>query len=279
MIAFAEAGGTLVDTASAYGDGQAEQMLGRLIGDVVSRDEVVISTKSGITRRGGQRVVDTSRGHLLRSLDATLTRLGTDHIDLWQVHMWSPETPLEETLMALDHAVSSGKATYVGVSNFTGWQTAQAATWLRATDRSRLVSTQVQYSLLSREVEYDIAPAAEANGMGLLAWSPLAGGVLTGKYRTGTPSDSRGADRDMGGRVDSYLDARGRGVVEAVMKAAEGLGWQPHQVALSWVRDRPNVAAPILGARTAKQLRSALLVEGLQLPPELASALDDVSAE
>jgi aryl-alcohol dehydrogenase-like predicted oxidoreductase len=279
LIAFAEAGGTLVDSASAYNDGQSEAMLGRLIGDVVARDEIVVATKAGITRRGGQRVVDTSRGHLLRALETSLTRLGTDHVDLWQVHMWSDDVPLEETLAALDHAVTSGKATYVGISNYAGWQTAQAATWLRATGRTTLVSTQVQYSLLSREAEYDILPAADANGLGLLAWSPLAGGVLTGKYRTGTPSDSRGADRDMAARVDAHLDARGRGIVEAVCKAADGLGWQPLQVALAWLRDRPGVAAPILGARTTTQLQAALAVESLALPRELAAALDDVSAE
>jgi len=279
LIAFAEAGGTLVDSASAYNEGQSEAMLGRLIGDVVARDEIVVATKAGITRRGGQRVVDTSRGHLLRALETSLTRLGTDHVDLWQVHMWSDDVPLEETLAALDHAVTSGKATYVGISNYAGWQTAQAATWLRATGRTTLVSTQVQYSLLSREAEYDILPAADANGLGLLAWSPLAGGVLTGKYRTGTPSDSRGADRDMAARVDAHLDARGRGIVEAVCKAADGLGWQPLQVALAWLRDRPGVAAPILGARTTTQLQAALAVESLALPRELAAALDDVSAE
>ncbi|WP_300679405.1 aldo/keto reductase [Nocardioides sp.] len=279
MIAFSESGGTLVDSASAYNDGQSETMLGRLIGDVVARDEIVISTKAGISRRGGHRSVDTSRGHLLRSLEDSLTRLGTDHVDLWQVHMWSDDAPLEETLAALDHAVSSGKATYIGISNYAGWQTAQAATWLRASGRTPLVSTQVQYSLLAREAEYDILPAADANGLGLLAWSPLAGGVLTGKYRTGTPSDSRGAERDMASRVDAHLDGRGRSIVEAVCKAADGLGWQPLQVALAWLRDRPGVTAPILGARTAAQLHTALAVESLALPRELAAALDDVSAE
>jgi aryl-alcohol dehydrogenase-like predicted oxidoreductase len=280
LIAFAEAGGTLVDTAAGYVDGRAESMVGALIGDVVARDEVVLATKAGISRRGGHRSVDTSRGHLLSTLDASLRRLGTDHVDLWQVHVWSDETPIEETLTALDLAITSGRASYVGVSNYTGWQTAQAATWQRAVPgRVTLASTQVQYSLLAREVEYDVLPAAQANGLGILAWSPLAGGALTGKYRTGTPSDSRGADRDFSGRLESYLDDRGRGIVEAVLKAADGLDWAPLQVALAWLRDRPGVTAPIVGARTAEQLRVALAVEDLTLPPELAAALDDVSAE
>jgi aryl-alcohol dehydrogenase-like predicted oxidoreductase len=280
LIAFAEAGGTFVDTAAGYADGGSEQLLGGLIGDVMSRDEIVLATKAGISRRGGSRQVDTSRRGLLEGLDSSLRRLGTDHVDLWQVHVWSDETPLEETLAALDHAVSTGRATYVGISNYTGWQTAQAATWQRAVPgRATLVSTQVQYSLLAREVEYDVVPAAQALGLGVLAWSPLAGGVLTGKYRTGTPSDSRGARSDFAGRIESYLDDRGRGIVEAVARAADGLGWTPQQVALAWVRDRPGVTAPIVGARTAAQLRDALGVVDLTLPAEIGGALDDVSAD
>ena len=280
LIAFAEAGGTLVDTAAGYGDGASEQLLGSLIGDVMARDELVLATKAGISRRGGARQVDTSRRGLLDSLDGSLRRLGTDHVDLWQVHVWSDETPLEETLATLDHAVASGRARYVGISNYAGWQTAQAATWQRAVaGRATLVSTQVQYSLLAREVEYDVLPAADALGLGVLAWSPLAGGVLTGKYRTGTPSDSRGARSEFAGRVDAYLDERGRGIVEAVARAADGLGWTAQQVALAWVRDRPGMTAPIIGARTAAQLQSGLGVVERTLPIEIVAALDDVSAD
>lgn len=278
LIAFAEAGGTLIDTAAGYADGASERLVGSLIGDVVARDEIVLSTKAGISRRTGRREINTSRGHLLRALDASLARMGTDDVDLWQVHIWSDETPLEETLTALDLAVTSGRAAYVGVSNYAGWQTAQAATWQRAVPgRAVLASTQMQYSLLDRDVEHEVLPAAEALGLGLLAWSPLAGGVLTGKYRTGTPSDSRGADRDFSGRIDSYLDDHGRAVVEAVARAAEGLGWTSLEVALAWVRDRPGVTAPIVGARTAAQLRGSLSVEDKTLPAEIADALDDVS--
>ena len=280
LVAFAEAGGTLVDTAAGYADGASERLVGSLLGDVMARDEVVLATKAGISRRSGARQIDTSRRALLDGLDGSLRRLGTDHVDLWQVHVWSDETPVEETLAALDHAVTSGRTRYVGISNYAGWQTAQAATWQRAVPgRATLVSTQVQYSLLAREVEYDVVPAAQALGLGILPWSPLAGGVLTGKYRTGTPSDSRGARSDFGARVESYLDERGRGIVEAVCRAAEGLGWTPLQVALAWVRDRPGVSAPIVGARTAAQLHAALGVAELSLPPEIAVALDDVSAD
>ena len=280
LIAFAEAGGTLLDTAAGYGDGASEELIGTLIGDVVDRDEIVLATKAGISRRTGERVTNTSRGHLLTSLDASLKRLGVDHVDLWQVHVWTDETPVEETLSALDLAVSSGRASYVGVSNYTGWQTAQAATWQRAVPgRTPLASTQVEYSLLNRSVEHEVVPAALALGLGVLPWSPLGRGVLTGKYRTGTPSDSRGATEHFARFVGAYLDDRGRGIVEAVARAADGLGWSALEVALVWVRDRPAVTAPIVGARTAAQLKGALGIEELTLPAEIVDALDDVSAD
>jgi aryl-alcohol dehydrogenase-like predicted oxidoreductase len=279
LIAFAEAGGTLVDTAAGYTDGDSERLVGSLIGDVVSRDEIVLATKAGISRRSGERVTDTSRGYLLPTLDASLRRLGVDHVDLWQVHVWSDRTPLEETLTALDVAVSSGRASYVGVSNYNGWQTAQAATWQRAVPgRATLASTQVEYSLLNRGVERDVVPACTALGLGVLPWSPLGRGVLTGKYRAGTPSDSRGASQVFAGFVGAYLDEASARVVEAVVRAADGLGWTPLEVALVWVRDRPGVTAPIVGARTTQQLRGSLDLDDKVLPAELVAALDDVSA-
>jgi len=280
LIAFAEAGGTLVDTAAGYGDGASEELVGRLIRDVVSRDEVVLATKAGISRRSGRRETYASRGRLLSELDASLRRLGVDHVDLWQVHTWVDGVPVEETLTALDLAVTSGRASYVGISNYTGWQTAQAATWQRAVpSRTVLASTQMEYSLLNRRIELDVVPAALALGLGILPWSPLGGGVLTGKYRSGTPSDSRGASPFFSGFIDPYLDDRSSRVVEGVAKAAEGLGWSMTEVALAWVRDRPGVTAPILGARTAKQLIDSLGVEELTLPPEIVAALDDVSED
>lgn len=280
LVAFAEAGGTLLDTAAGYGGGASEELIGRLVGDVVARDEVVLATKAGIGARRGGREYNTSRGHLLTTLDASLRRLGVDHVDLWQVHIWSDETPLEETLSALDLAVSSGRASYVGVSNYTGWQTAQAATWQRAVPgRAVLASTQVEYSLLNRTVEAEVIPACEALGLGVLPWSPLGRGVLTGKYRSGTPADSRAASSHFAGFVGSYLNERSAGIVEAVARAADGLGWTPLEVALVWVRDQPGVTAPIVGARTAAQLRGALGVDELVLPAEIVEALDDVSGE
>lgn len=280
LIAFAEAGGTLVDTAAAYAEGASERMLGALIGDVMARDEIVIATKAGLEARDGRLRYDTSRRALLNALDASLARLGVDHVDLWQVHTWHDGAPLEETLSALDHAVSSGRAAYVGVSNYAGWQTARATTWQQAVPgRAPIVSTQVEYSLLNRDIELEILPAAQALGLGVLPWSPLGRGVLTGKYRTGTPSDSRAATSQFSRFVGHYLDDRSAAIVEGVARAADGLGWSPAEVALVWVRDRPGVTAPIVGARNAAQLRATLGVEELALPPEIAEALDDVSAE
>ena len=280
LIAFTEAGGTLVDTAAGYGDGASEELLGSMIGDVVARDDIVIAAKAGISRARGHRETDASRGYLISTLDASLRRLGVDHVDLWQVHTWVDDTPLEETLSALDFAVASGRASYVGVSNYSGWQSAQAATWQRAVPgRATLASNQVEYSLLNRKVESEVLPAAEALGLGVLPWSPLGRGVLTGKYRTGTPADSRAASPHFTNFVGSYLDDRSARVVEAVARAAEGLDWSPLEVALTWVRDRPGVTAPIVGARTAAQLRGSLTVEDCELPLQIVAALDDVSGE
>ncbi|WP_030812645.1 aldo/keto reductase [Streptomyces sp. NRRL F-2799] len=279
LKAFWEAGGTLVDTADVYGDGAAEYLLGQLTGSLVPREDLVISTKAGSVP-DPERPADGSRGHLLAALDASLERLGTDHVDLWHIHCHDPETPLEETLQALDLAVSSGRARYAGVSNFCGWQLAKAATWQLAAPgvRTRLAGTQLEYSLLQRGVEREVLPAALDLGVGLLPSSPLGRGVLTGKYRGGVPSGSRGASEHMAPFVEPYLDDTASRIVDAVTTAADGLAVTPLQVALAWVRDRPGVTAPIVGARNARQLAAALSVETLSLPDEICRALDDVSA-
>ncbi|MFF9174738.1 aldo/keto reductase [Streptomyces sp. NPDC014793] len=275
---FWEAGGTLVDTADVYGDGEAEYLLGRLMDGLVPRRDLVISTKAGSVP-DPERRVDGSRGHLLAALDASLARLGTDHVDLWQIHAFDPGTPLEETLHALDLAVGSGRARYVGVADFCGWQLAKAATWqLAAPGRTPLAGTQLEYSLLQRGAEREVLPAALDLGVGLLPSSPLGRGVLTGKYRHTTPADSRGASEHLAPFVEPYLDDTASHIVDAVTTAADGLAVTPLQVALAWVRDRPGVAAPVVGARNAQQLTAALSVEALSLPDEICRALDDVSA-
>lgn len=276
---FWEAGGTLVDTADVYGDGEAEYLLGQLMDGLVPRRDLVISTKAGSVPDPDRRF-DGSRGHLLAALDASLARLGTDYVDVWHIHAYDPETPLDETLQALDLAVSSGRARYAGVSNFCGWQLAKAATWQLAAPgiRTRLASTQLEYSLLQRGVEREVLPAARDLGIGLLPSSPLGRGVLTAKYRHITPPDSRGGSEHMAPFVAPYLDDTATSIVDAVQTAADGLAVTPIQVALAWVRDRPGVAAPIIGARNALQLTGALSVESLSLPDEICRALDDVSA-
>jgi aryl-alcohol dehydrogenase-like predicted oxidoreductase len=279
LKAFLEAGGTLLDTAAGYADGESERVIGGLLGSLVDREEIVLATKAGISRRTGERVVDTSRKALLDALDGSLQRLGTDRVDLWQVHTWSDDVSLEETLAAIDTAVSSGRTRYAGISNYSGWQTGRAVTHQAAwPGRAPIVSTQMEYSLLQRGIEREVLPCAEALGLGVLPWSPLGRGVLTGKYRNGVPADSRAASPHFAGFVERYLDEPSRRIVDAVLTAAEGLECSPTEVALAWVRDAPGVTAPIVGARTAAQLRGSLAADALTLPLEIRSALDDVSA-
>ncbi|HTZ42810.1 MAG TPA: aldo/keto reductase [Jatrophihabitans sp.] len=277
LVAFHDAGGTFVDTSVSYSGGESERILGALIADLVPRSALTLASKAGITRTGDERVVDASRGALLRQLEESLRNLGVDHLDLWQVHTPDSGVPMEETLTALDTAVTSGKARYVGVSNYPGWRTAQAATWQRAVPgRAPLISNQVRYSLLDRGVEREVVPACLELGLGVLPYSPLGGGVLTGKYRGGIPADSRGAAQ--GRSLASYADGRQVGIVEAVATAADGLATSPITVALSWLRNRPGVVAPIVGARTLGQLTAALQSLAVELPLEIQLALDDVSA-
>jgi aryl-alcohol dehydrogenase-like predicted oxidoreductase len=276
LVTYLEAGGTLLDTAHSYAEGRSEEIVGSLLREVARRDEVTICTKAGITRTPEQRVVDTSRGGLLRHLDESLRRLGTDYVDLWLVHTWSDTAPLEETVGALAYAVTSGRARYVGVSNYSGWQAARAYSLLESA-RVPLVANEIEYSLVTRDAEDDLVPAAEGLGFGLLPYSPLGGGVLTGKYRSGVPSGSRAAMRQFPGFASARLDDRSMSVAEAVSTAASGLGVSATEVALAWVRDRPGVTAPVVGSRTVAQLRTALASEDLELPPEIVAALDEIS--
>jgi aryl-alcohol dehydrogenase-like predicted oxidoreductase len=277
LSAFLDAGGTLLDTAAGYGDGAAEELVGTLLREHVDRDDVVVCTKAGVSRSGGVRTVDMSRRAMLGTLDASLSRLGVDHVDLWLAHAWSAQVPLDETLSALEAAVTSGRARYVGVSNYSGWQTARAATWQQLRGTVSLVATEVEYSLVNRDPEVEVLPSAAAHGLGALVWSPLGRGVLTGKYRHGTPADSRAASPHFAAFVDRYLDAGSRQVVDALVTAAEGLECSPAELALAWVRDRPGVVAPIVGARTAAQLRGTLGSEQVEVPAPIRAALDEVS--
>ena len=277
LTAFRAAGGTLVDTAHGYAGGAAEELLGDLLQDL-GRDEVVVVTKAGISRSGGERVVDCSRGAMLRQLEVSLRRLRTDHVDVWLAHTWDEDTPLEETVSALVHAWRSGKARYVGVSNHVGWQAARTMSLLAA-EGVPLAADSVEYSLVERRPDRELVEASGALGFGLLPWSPLGRGVLTGRYRTGVPADSRLASDEFARFAGRHVGEHTQGVVESVRTAADGLGVSPALVALAWVRDRPGVVAPVIGPRTPKQLAQLLPVEDLELPGQIVEALDEVSAE
>jgi aryl-alcohol dehydrogenase-like predicted oxidoreductase len=271
---FVDAGGTLIDTAASYADGQAEALLGSMLGDVVSRSEVVISTKAGISTSDGRRSVDTSRNGMLSGLDASLARLGTDYVDIWFAQAWDANVPLEETLSALEFAVRTGRARYAGVSNFTGWQTAKAA----AVAGFPLVASQSEYSLLQRKPEAELIPAVEDAGLGLFAWGPLGRGVLSGKYRGHIPADSRAAQKRLASYVEPYLEQPASRIVEAVAMAARGLGRSSVDVALSWLLSQHGVATAIVGARSPVQLKEILDSQLAPVPAEIARALEDVSA-
>jgi aryl-alcohol dehydrogenase-like predicted oxidoreductase len=277
--AYLDAGGNFLDTAATYGDGDSERVIGGLIGTLFNRDDVVIATKAGVTFHDGVRSINASRHHLIAELDRSLTRLGTDFVDVWQIHSWDESTPLDDTLSALDYAYTSGRARYVGVSNYSGWQIARAATKQQSNSmKAPLTTVQNEYSLLNRDAEIEILESAHECGLGFLAWAPLARGVLTGKYRKGVPSDSRGAAPHFAKHIEPYLDSRSSRIVEAVAVAAEGLGYSPLEVALAWVRDAPGVTTSLIGARTGAQLRGVLKSEEISLPEIVRNALNDVSA-
>lgn len=278
LRAYLDAGGNFIDTAAVYGDGDSERVIGGFINTLVKRDEIVLATKGGISFQEGRRVVNNSRASLLGDLDQSLERLGVDFIDLWQVHAFDNDIPLEETLSALDHAVVSGRTRYIGISNFNGWQSARVASMQNPLlGKVAISSLQNEYSLLNRKVEDEILPAAAHLGLGFLAWSPLGRGVLTGKYQDGMPIDSRGASQHFSSFIAPYLNKRSRSIVKAVIVAAESLALSPLEVALAWLRDRPGVTSSIVGARTGAQLKGVLRSEEIEIPHQVLEALDEVS--
>jgi len=236
----------------------------------------VIATKAGFHTNGDQQVLDTSARALLDDLDGSLARLRTDYVDLWQVHAWGG-TPVDETLSALNRAVHSGRARFVGVCNYVGWQLGTAAAWQEAAGAVPLVSAQNEYSLLARRAEVEVLPAARFHQLGFFPWSPLGRGVLTGKYRGGLPPDSRGDSRHLAWFVEPYLQPRADALVDAVIRAGTGLGLSAAQVALLWVRDAPGVTAPLLGARNLQQLVPLLELDDDTLPAPIVEALDDIT--
>jgi aryl-alcohol dehydrogenase-like predicted oxidoreductase len=281
---FVEAGGTLVDTADVYAGGTSEQILGSWLGDRPAdvRDRVVLATTGRFPMGEGPNDLGLSRRHLAAALDASLRRLGVERVDLYQVHAYDPWTPLEETLTFLDDAVHAGKIHYVGLSNFTGWQLQRVVDLAEFRGLTLPCTLQPQYNLLVREIEWEIVPAAAANGLGLLPWSPLGGGWLTGKYSrderpTGATRLGENPDRGVEGYDRRSRVERTWDVVDAVREVADGRGVSMAQVALAWLVDRPAVTSVILGARTLEQLDDNLGAAGLHLTSEETAKLDAAS--
>jgi aryl-alcohol dehydrogenase-like predicted oxidoreductase len=267
---FREAGGTFFDTADVYTGGRSEELLGEILG--ADRDDVVIATKAYGATGDGVNDRSASRRHLVRAVDASLTRLGTDWIDLYQLHRFDATTPLEETLSTLEDLVRAGKVLHVGVSNFLGWQLERAVRLQETAGYDPFVSLQPQYSLIERKIELETLPAARANGMAVLAWSPLAAGFLTGKYVRGEPP----AEGRFARWVDDTSD-QGWATLDAVREVADAAGVQPATVAIAWLRARPDVV-PIVGATRPDQLDATLAAADLTLEPAALTRLDGVSA-
>src|SRR5499427_852697 len=280
---FVSAGGTLVDTADVYSSGASEEIIGQWLAsrpaDVTER--VVLATKGRFPMDDSPNGVGLSAVHLTRALDGSLRRLGVDAVDLYQVHAYDPLTPLEETLRALDGFVRAGKVRYWGLSNFTGWQLTKAVHLARALNLSGPVTLQPQYSLLVREIEWEIVPAALDAGVGLLPWSPLGGGWLSGKYqRDVRPTGATRLGEDPGRGMEAY-DRRGTErtwkIIDVVRDIAAGRGVSMAEVAVAWVAARPGVISTIFGARTLQQLETNLRGADLQLTREETAELDAAS--
>jgi aryl-alcohol dehydrogenase-like predicted oxidoreductase len=275
---FADAGGTLIETANVYGGGGSEEIIGRLFATTYRRGDFVLATKAGLLRTKPPLPTDASYATMLAELDGSLRRLQTDYVDLWQVHAWDDRVPVEETLRAFDTATASGRARATGVCNYHGWQTARAATIQQLRGHQPLATLEVEYSLVQRGIEREVVPAAEEMTLDILPWAPLGRGVLSGKYASGVPAAKRDS-KFFRWYVEKYVqDDRCAGIVREVLRAAGELGVPPVAVAVSWVRDRPRVAAPLVGARSVDQLAQSLCSEGLELPDAIRHRLDTVSA-
>jgi aryl-alcohol dehydrogenase-like predicted oxidoreductase len=281
---FVERGGNFIDTADVYSRGVSEEIVGRWLADRrETRDQLVIATKGRFPMGDGPNDAGLTRTHLSRALDASLRRLGVETIDLYQAHAWDPLTPIEETLGFFDDAVRAGKIRYAGVSNFLGWQLQKTVLVARAGGRQPIATLQPQYNLLVRDIEFELVEVCGNENVGILPWSPLAGGWLTGKYQrdqapTGATRLGEDPQRGMEAYAPRNAQERTWQVIDAVRKVAEGRGVSMSQVALSWVTDRPSVTATILGARTVEQLEDNLGAAGLHLSESETALLTQASA-
>ncbi len=279
---YAGAGGNFIDTADVYAGTDSETIIGKWLAQQ-KRDDFVIATKVRFPTGEGPNDLGVSRKHILANVDASLKRLQTDYIDLYQVHCWDPVTPLEETLSTLDGLVKAGKVRYIGVSNHTGWQLQKAIDTSKAHNWEQYVSLQPLYNLLDRSLEWELVDVCHNEGLGIIPWSPLRGGWLSGKYRRGMDEPPKGTrmrkaeDEGWSEAWSAYNTERTWNVIDELIAVSEEVGKSPAQVALNWVMNRPGVTAPIIGARTLEQLEDNLGAEGWTLDDEQMARLNDVS--
>jgi len=270
-----EAGVNLIDTADVYSDGRSEELIGEAL--VGQRDEVLLATKARFPMGQGPNDAGLSRHHLIRACENSLRRLRTDYIDLYQVHEWDGQTPLEETLSALEHLLSTGKVRYVGCSNFAGWQVMKALGIADAHGLPRFVSQQVYLSLQERSAEYEIVPSALDQGLGLLIWSPLAGGWLSGKYRRGAEAPEGSRHATEWSEPPVYDQDKLWDTIDVLVEIADGHGVSAAQVALAWLMQRPGVTTVIVGARNEEQLSDNLAAADLALSAQEVTRLEEIS--
>ncbi|GGL15494.1 aldo/keto reductase [Mangrovihabitans endophyticus] len=272
-----DAGVNLIDTADVYSSGLSEEILGQALGE--SRDDVLIATKARMPMGDGPNDAGLSRHHIIRAAEASLRRLGTDHIDLYQVHEWDGQTPLEETLTALDDLVRSGKVRYLGCSNYAAWQMTKALGIAERHGLERFASTQVFYSLQNRDIEAEIVPAVLDQGLGILVWSPLAGGLMSGKYRRGVDAPAGSRHLTDWDEPPVHDEDKLYNTIETAVKIGESHGVSAAQVSLAYLLRKPGVTSLIVGARTPEQLRDNLAAADLSLTDDEVAALDEVSGE
>jgi aryl-alcohol dehydrogenase-like predicted oxidoreductase len=268
-------GVNLIDTADVYSEGRSEEIIGQVVQG--RRDDVLLATKVRFRVGEGPNDVGLSRHHVIRGCEASLRRMRTDHIDLYQVHEWDGVTPLEETLGALDHLQTSGKVRYIGASNYSAWHLMKALGISERDGLPRFVSQQIYYSLQARDAEYELVPLALDQGLGILVWSPLAGGLLSGKYRRGQQAPAGSRHLGEWDEPPVYDENRLYDVVDVLVEIAESRDNSPAAVALAYTLARPGVTSVIIGARTTEQLAANLAAADLVLADEERARLDDVS--
>ncbi len=272
-----DAGVNLIDTADVYSAGLSEQILGEALGP--ARGDVLIATKARMPMGDGPNDAGLSRHHIVRAAEASLRRLKTDYIDLYQVHEWDGQTPLEETLRALDDLVRSGKVRYIGASNYAGWHLMKALAISDARHLERFASQQIYYSLQNRDAESELVPVSLDQGLGILVWSPLAGGLLSGKYRRGVQAPAGSRHLSEWSEPPVHDEDKLYDTIETAVKIGESHGVSAAQVSLAWLLAKPGVTSLVVGARTPEQLRDNLAAAELSLSAEEIAALDDVSGE